>query len=98
MHIDIDHEKKLIREALKQVSGYMGCEKIIIQRIRMQVEKGADDSNIENYVKSIASDLETLTDTCGDANVQMNYRYVIGFINALLRAPSWKNWMQTIEV
>lgn len=98
MHIDIDCEKKLITEALKQVSGYQDCERIIIQRIRKQLENGADDSSMEDYLKSIASHLEISTAVGGDANVQMNYRYVIGFINTLLRTPSWRSWMQTIQV
>lgn len=96
--IDIDNEKKLIIAALKQVSGYLDCEKIIIQRIRKQAENGAYDTTIENYLKSIASHLEISGSACGDANEQLNYRYVIGFINTLLRIPSWRSWLQTIQV
>jgi hypothetical protein len=98
MYIDIDCEKKLITEAVKQVSGYQDCERIIIQRIRKQVENGAADSSMEEYLKNITSHLETSIDVCGDANIKMNYRYVIGFINTLLRTPSWRSWMQTIQV
>jgi Ni,Fe-hydrogenase III component G len=96
--MDMNAEKEQLSEALRHISGYVDCERIIIRQIRKQVEKGLADAVIESYLKSLASHLEATIDTCGDANVQMNYRYVIGFVNTLLRAPSWKNWMQTIEV
>jgi Ni,Fe-hydrogenase III component G len=96
--MDLAIEKEQLREALKHISGYVDCEKIIVRQIRKQVEKGFADAVIESNLKSLASHLEATIEACEDANVQMNYRYVIGFVNTLLRAPSWKNWMQTIEV
>ena len=96
--MDLDIEKEQLTEALKHVSGYVDCEKIIIRQIRKLVTQGLADAAVESYLKDLSSHLEAATEIYGDANVQMNYRYVIGFINTLLRAPSWKNWMQTIEV
>ena len=96
--MDMNYEQDFIMDALKNVSGYLDCEKIIVWQIRKHVTKGLDDPAIETYLKNIASHLEAMTETCVDANIQMNYRYVIGFVNTLLRTPSWRNWMQAIQV
>ena len=96
-YIDIEHENDLITESLKQVSGYLDCERITIRHIHKQVDNGLSDTSVVNYLKTTILHLENAIDAIEDANVQMNYRYVIGFINTLLRTPAWKSWMQSIQ-
>lgn len=96
--MDIDYENSLVTEALKQVSGYLDCEKIIIRHIRKHLESGLHETTIESYLKTVIVYLENATETTGDANVQMNYRFVIGFIYTLLRTPSWRSWVQSIQI
>lgn len=95
--IDIEQETGLIKEALHQVSGYMDCEKIAIRHIHKQVENGFSDTCILDYLQAVIGHLERATEATRDANIQLNYRFVIGFINTLLRTPSWKSWMLSIQ-
>lgn len=96
--MDMDHEISLVTESLQQVSGYLDCEKIIIRNIRKHLEKGMDESSIENYLKALIVYLERSTETAGGANMQMNHRFVIGFIYTLLRTSSWRSWVQSIQI
>ena len=98
MLLNIVLEKELVKEALQQVSGYLDSEKIIIRHIRKQLDNGMEESAVENYLQQVAAYLEQETTGCGNANTQMNYRYVIGFINTLLRTPAWKSWMLSLQV
>lgn len=96
--MDIDYEKDLVTEALKHVSGYLDCEKIIIRHIRKHLENGIHETSIESYLKTMIAHLEASTEASEDANVQMNHRFVIGFIYTLLRTPSWRSWVQSIQI
>jgi transcriptional antiterminator len=96
--MNIDMAIKQLTQALSGLSGYRDCEQLIIRQIIEQIEKGLSDLFIENYLRNLTLHLEANIDTSGDANIQMNCRYVIGFINTLLRAPSWRNWVQAIAV
>ncbi|NII27832.1 hypothetical protein HB364_22305 [Pseudoflavitalea sp. X16] len=95
-NIDIDYENGLISAALKQVSGYLDCERIIIRHIRKHIENGLSDTGIEHYLKTVIFYLEDTIESVENANVQMNHRFVIGFIHTLLRTPSWKTWMLSL--
>lgn len=95
-NIDIDYENSLLTAALKQVSGYLDCERIAIRHIRKHMENGLSDPFIEHYLKTIIFHLEDTIEAVEDANMQMNHRFVIGFIHTLLRTPSWKTWMMSL--
>ncbi|MDF2191292.1 hypothetical protein [Paraflavitalea sp. CAU 1676] len=96
-NIDIDYENSQITEALKKVSGYLDCEKVIIKHIHRLMENGQNDIRIEQYLKTVIMHLENNIEATLDANEQMNHRFVIGFIHTLLRTPAWKSWMQSIQ-
>lgn len=95
---DIEYEKDVMTTALNKVSGYLACERIIIKFIRRYLEKGLADTNIISCLKILNKHFEEVVETTADVNVQMNYRYAIGFINTLLRTPSWRGWVQSIQV
>lgn len=95
---DIEYEKELVTAALNKVNGYVACERIIIKFIRRYLEKGLADINIITCLKTLNKHFEGIVETTADANIQINYRYAIGFINTLLRTPSWRSWVQSIQV
>ena len=91
-------ETKQIADDLKQVNGYLACEKIIIYNIIKHFEFGLDDANIENYLKELVTHLEFMIEAGKETNFHINYRFATGFINTLLRVPAWRKWVNTIEM
>jgi hypothetical protein len=86
-----------IADELKNVDGYLACEKIIIKNIIKQLDDGLDNVSIENYLKELAIHLEYMQQTDKENNIRINYLFAAGFINTLLRNPAWENWVKTIE-
>ncbi len=97
-NIDIEYEKDLVTESLKHVCGYLDCEKLIIQHTRKHLELGIQEDCIESYLKALIVHIESATIASQNANEQLNHRFVIGFIYTLLRTPSWRSWVQTIQI
>jgi hypothetical protein len=98
MKIDFDSEITEIASKLKQVEGYLDCEKIIVHNIKKQFENGNTDENIVVYLKKVFVFLSNkIESNQGNANCP-NYRYSAGFVNTLLKMPYWKSWMKTIDI
>lgn len=97
-NIDFDYEKEMVTEALKHVCGYLDCEKLIIRHTRKHLENGIHEGDMESYLKALIVHLEAATITSENTNEQMNHRFVIGFIYTLLRTPSWRSWVQSIQI
>ena len=95
---DFDSEIQEIASNLKQVKGYLDCEKIIIHNIQKQLENGYDDKSIENYLGKLGEQIEQRIEVNQNAADCTNYRYVDGFINVLLKMPFWKSWIKTINM
>lgn len=98
MRLDFDSETMEITNKLKQVEGYLECEKIVIHNIKKHLDHGSNDENVIEYLKKISAwfDEKILTDL---HNVDCtNYRYAAGFIDILLKMPHWKNWINTMEI
>jgi hypothetical protein len=91
-------DNEQIANELKQVDGYLACEKIIIKNIVMQLDCGLDDVSIENYLKELVKHLECMYETVIDNNFRINYLFAGGFINTLLRVPAWSKWIKTIGI
>jgi len=97
MAIDFDGEMTEIAGKLKQVVGYLDCEKIIVNNIRKQLQNGNNDENIILYLKKLSACFDKTVETNKhDANCT-NYRFASGFVDTLLRRPYWKSWMNTFE-
>jgi len=96
-YYDTDLEQRLIEEELQHVKGYLACEKIAIRHILRHLDNGVDEATMLEYLRSLVVYLETALDECDDANVQMNYRFVIGFLYTLLRTPAWKRWLISLQ-
>jgi hypothetical protein len=98
MTIDFDAETIEITSKLKQVDGYLDCEKIIVHNIQKQLQNGNNDENIVLYLKKLSTWFETkiaANQTNADCT---NYRYASGFVDTLLKMPYWKSWMKTIDM
>jgi len=54
MSIDFDLETIEIANKLKQVEGYLDCEKIIIHNIKKQLDKGIAEEKIMVYIVSLS--------------------------------------------
>jgi len=98
MSIDFELETTEIAGNLKQVEGYLDCEKIIIQNIIKQIDKGCDDEKIIVYLKTLYSFLSKQTASNQGNSDCSNYRYAAGFVDTLLKMPYWKSWMKTIAI
>jgi hypothetical protein len=98
MPMNFISETEQISNELKKVDGYLACEKIIIKNIIKQLERNLDDVSNETYLKDLALHLEKIPETGKDDNMHINNRFAIGFVNTLLRTPSWKNWVKTIGI
>ena len=94
---DTDQEQRLIEEELRQVSGYLACEKIAIDHILRHLDNGVHESAMLEYLRSLILHLETALAETDDARVQTNYRFVIGFLYTLLRTPAWKRWLISLQ-
>jgi hypothetical protein len=87
MPIDFDLETIEITDNLKQVEGYLDCEKIIIHNIKKHLEKGFDEENIIAYLKKLSVFLNRKIDANQGKADCSNYRYAAGFVNTLLKMP-----------
>jgi len=97
MTIDFDSEAIEITNKLKQVKGYLDCEKIIIRNVQKQLLNGSNDENVILYLRKLSAWFEneiTLVQFNADCT---NYRYAAGFIDTLLKMSYWKNWIRTID-
>ncbi len=89
MTIDFDAETNEITSKLKQVEGYLDCEKIIVHNIQKQLQNGNNDENIVLYLKKLSTWFENKI-AANQPNADCtNYRYASGFVdtpfkNALL--------------
>lgn len=97
MLIEFDIETIEITGKLKLVEGYLDCEKVIVQNIRKQLQKGNNDENILLYLKKLSTWLEKKITTDKLNSDCTNYRYAAGFVDTLLRIPYWKSWMKAID-
>ena len=98
MAIDFNMETIEIDNNLKQVEGYLDCEKIIISNIKKQLDKDLDDEKIIAYLKKLSVFLSKRIES-NQANADCrNYRYAAGFVDTLLKMPYWKSWMKTIDI
>ena len=98
MSIDFDLETIEITDNLKQVEGYLDCEKIIIHNIKKQLEKSFDEENIIGYLKKLSVFLNKKIDANQGKADCSNYRYAAGLVETLLKMPYWKSWMKTIDM
>ncbi len=98
MIIDFESESIEIHNKLKQVEGYLDCEKIIIYTIKKQLDNGFDDEKIIVYLKMLSVWLAKKREACRGNADGANYRYAAGFIDTLLKMPYWKSWMNTIQM
>ena len=98
MIIDFDSEIIEITGKLKQVEGYLDCEKIIIHNIKKQLDNGCDDENIIVYLKKLSAFFDKKIQINQHDADCTNYRYAAGFVDTLLKMPYWKSWMKTIDI
>ena len=98
MTINFDIETSEITSKLKQVEGYLDCEKIIVQNIRKQLQNGNNDENIILYLKKLLTWFENKIAVNQINSDCTNYRYAAGFVDTLLKMPYWKSWMKTIDM
>jgi hypothetical protein len=97
MAIDFDFETSEITSKLKQVEGYLDCEKIIVHNIKKQLEYGNNDENIVLYLTKLSTWLGGKITTNHINTNCTNYRYAAGFIDMLLEMIDWKRWMKSID-
>lgn len=98
MTINFDVETSEINSKLKQVEGYLDCEKIIIHNIKKNLDNGFDEEYIIVYLKKLSVFFyEKIDANQGKADCS-NYRYAVGFVETLLKMPYWKSWMKTIDM
>jgi len=98
MSIDFDPEIIEITNKLKQVEGYLDCEKIIIHNIKKRLDNGFDDEKIIVYLKKLSACFDKKIETNKDNADCTNYRYAAGFLNTLLKMPYWRSWVKTIDI
>jgi hypothetical protein len=87
-----------IKEELSSVEGYLACEKIIIKHIIWHFNHGSSDMMVQSHLKDLSGHLENLLAENNDNSTYPNYRFVVGFVNSLLKNPLWKNWVYKIEI
>ena len=98
MTIDFDAETSEITSRLKQVEGYLDCEKVIVENIRKQLQNGNNEENIILYLKKLSTWFKNKI-TVNQLNTDCtNYRYAAGFVETLLKMPYWSRWMKTIDM
>lgn len=95
MPIDFDSEIAEIGGKLRQVEGYLDCEKIIVRNIIKQLVNGKNDENIIVYLKKLHTWFNKKIATNQHNADCTNYRYAAGFVDILLRMPQWKSWTST---
>lgn len=98
MTINFDVETSELNSKLKQVEGYLDCEKVIVQNIHKQLQNGNNDENIILYLKKLSTWFENKIATNQNNSDCTNYRYAAGFVDTLLKMPYWKSWMKTIDM
>jgi hypothetical protein len=97
MTIDFDTEANEITNKLKQVKGYLDCEKIIIRNIQKQLLNGNNDENVILFLRKLSVWFENQITTVQLNADCTNYRYAAGFVDALLKMSYWKSWIKTID-
>ena len=98
MTINFDVETSEINSHLKQVEGYLDCEKVIVQNINKQLKNGKTDENIILYLKKLSTWCENKIAANQNNSDCTNYRYAAGFVDILFKMPDWKSWMKTIDM
>lgn len=97
MPIDFESEITEIAGKLRQVEGYLNCEKIIVRNIQKQFLNGTNDDKILLYLKGVSAWFNNQAKTNQPAAECINYMYASGFIDTLLKMSYWKNWVKTID-
>ena len=97
MSIDFHLETIEIANELKQMEGYLDCEKLINHNIKKQLDNGMDDEKIIVYLKKLSIYFEKKIEINQHNTDCTNYRYAAGFVYTLLKMPYWKSWMKTID-
>ena len=85
MPIDFDTEIVDIISRLKQVEGYMDCEKAILQSIKTLQDKGFKEEDIDDYLEKLSAWFQKKIKTGQGLPYYTNYRFAAGFVNYLLK-------------
>jgi len=85
MTIDFDTELDEISSRLKQVSGYMDCEIIILQHIKTKQDDGLDDEAIACYLRTLSAWLHKKMRIGNGHPDYTNLMFAAGFIDYHLK-------------
>lgn len=98
MKINIEYEISELTPKLESANGYLESERVIINNIRKQVEKGFDDESIADFLKKLLTYFTDKVAATKQTNQCINYRYAKGFVNTLITTPYWRSWINTINI
>lgn len=98
MPINFENEINEISNHLKNVEGYLACEKIIVRNIEKHLHKGCDELKIEQYLKQSSTYMEDIIASKQGGIDYINFKYASGFINELLKTPKWNNWIKLYDL
>lgn len=98
MEIDIEYVISELTPELESANGYLECERVIINVIRKQIEKGFDDDHIADFLKKLITYFTDKVAATKQTGQCINYRYAKGFVNTLITTPYWRSWINTINI
>ncbi len=95
--INFEIESLKVADKLKQVSGYLECENVVIRNIKQLVVAGNGVPNIEVYLKKLLSYFENQMGQNTNYKDSINYLHAATFVRTLITTPYWHSWISTIE-
>lgn len=98
MKIDFEYEINVLEPQLKSATGYLECERVIINNIRKHTKKGVDDDSIADFLKNLLKYFIEKIEATKQTNDCINYRYAKSFVNTLVTTPYWRSWIKTIKI
>lgn len=97
MKIDFENEIGRITPDLISADSYLECERVIIANIRKHIQDGQPDPVIEDFLNKLMTYFEEKIKTAGGNPGSVNYSYARGFLNTLISAPYWHNWIDKVK-
>jgi hypothetical protein len=93
MQLDMFRETGRVLWQLEKADGYLACEKIIQDTLRVWIAFGCSDKETERYLGALQRGLEKAW-VESPAPAGIHFRYASAYAKTLLSGSCWRGWLR----
>lgn len=97
MIIDFEKEIKLIIPRIKLAEDYLSCEDVIINNLKMHLNRENDMPAIENYIRDLYTCFNDLVKKNSGTQDCIKYIYASSFLKVLTESAYWHSWIMGLK-